>query len=115
MYKEFGEWCRMTFMAYQEADMAPDYLSMMNEPDGDNSAGKKICLGNGADDSEKANYGKALEATYEALKELSDRPKQIGPEVLGIGYGTFSNYYKDLNSNLNHIVFFLCFFSNEVK
>ena len=66
MYKEFGEWCRMTLKAYQEADMSPDYLSMMNEPDGDNSAGTKIRLGYGIDDSQKANYGKALEATLNA-------------------------------------------------
>lgn len=88
MYKEFGEWCRMTLKAYQEADMSPDYLSMMNEPGWGNSAGTKIRLGYGIDDSQKANYGKALEATYEAFKEVSDRPKLIGPEVLGIGYGT---------------------------
>lgn len=115
MYKEFGEWCRMTLKAYQEADMAPDYLSMMNEPDGDNSAGNKICLGYGADDSEKANYGKALEATYEALKELSDRPKLIGPEVLGIGYGTFGNYYRDLNSNLLNAAAFHCYHGGKIS
>lgn len=109
MYKEFGEWCRMTLKAYQEADMAPDYLSMMNEPDGDNSAGTKICLGYGTDDSKKANYGKALEATYEALKDVSNRPKLIGPEVLGIGYGTFSNYYRDLNPDLLDAAAFHCY------
>lgn len=58
MYKEFGEWCRMTLKAYQEADMSPDYLSMMNEPDGDNSAGTKIRLGYGIDDSQKRITGK---------------------------------------------------------
>lgn len=115
MYKEFGEWCRMTLKAYQEADMAPDYLSMMNEPDGDNSAGTKICLGYGTDDSKKANYGKALEATYEALKDVSNRPKLIGPEVLGIGYGTFSNYYRDLNPDLLDAAAFHCYHGGNIS
>lgn len=115
LYKEFGEWCRMTLKAYQEAGMAPDYLSMMNEPDGDNSAGSKVCLGYGTDDSKKANYGKALEATYEAFKELSDRPKLIGPEVLGIGYGTFSNYYRDLNPDLLDAAAFHCYHGGKTS
>ena len=109
MYKEFGEWCRMTLEAYQEAGMTPDYLSMMNEPDGDNSAGNKVCLGYGADNSRKADYGKALEATCEALKDMSDCPKLVGPEVLGIGYGTFGNYYKALNPALLDAAAFHCY------
>ncbi|WP_294558202.1 glycoside hydrolase family 30 beta sandwich domain-containing protein [uncultured Bacteroides sp.] len=109
MYEEFGEWCRETLEAYQAADIAPDYLSMMNEPDGSNSGGSKICLGYGADDSKKANYGKALEATYEVLKGMANRPKLIGPEVLGIGYGTFSNYYKDLNPDFLDAAAFHCY------
>ena len=115
MYKEFGEWCRMTLKAYQEADMSPDYLSMMNEPDGDNSAGTKIRLGYGIDDSQKANYGKALDATYEAFKEVSKRPKLIGPEVLGIGYGTFSNYYRDLNPDLLDAAAFHCYHGGKTS
>lgn len=109
MYKEFGKWCRMTLEAYQAAGIAPDYLSMMNEPDGDNSGGDKICLGYGADDSKKANYGKALEATCEELQGVANRPKLIGPEVLGIGYGTFSNYYKDLKPELLDAAAFHCY------
>lgn len=109
MYSEFGEWCRNTLEAYQTAGITPDYLSMMNEPDGNNSGGDKICLGYGAYHSEKANYGKALEATYNALKNVTDRPKLIGPEVLGIGYNTFRNYYNDLNPDLLDVAAFHCY------
>ena len=115
MYKEFGEWCRMTLKAYQDAGIVPDYLSMMNEPDGENGAGTKICLGYCTDDSKKANYGRALEATYEALKGMPSRPKLIGPEVLGIGFGNFNNYYKDLNSDLLDAAAFHCYHGGDTS
>lgn len=115
MYQEFGEWCRMTLQVYQDAGVAPEYLSMMNEPDGENGVGTKICLGYGSDDSKKANYGKALEAVYEALKDIPERPKLIGPEVLGIGYGNFSNYYKDLNPALLDAAAFHCYHGGKAS
>lgn len=37
-----------------------DYLSMMNEPDGDNSAGTKIRLGYGIDDSQKSELRESI-------------------------------------------------------
>ena len=115
MYWKFGEWCRITLQAYQNAGIVPEYLSMMNEPDGENGAGTKICLGYGTDDFKKANYGKALEATYKALKGMTSRPKLIGPEVLGIGYGNFSSYYRDLNPALLDAASFHCYHGGKAS
>lgn len=110
MYAEFGQWVRNTLEAYQNRDMSPDYLSMMNEPDGTNSAGNKILLGYSPSDSKnRAEYGKALEATYQALQGIAQRPKLIGPEVIGIGYNTFQNYYNNLNPAYLDAAAFHCY------
>lgn len=56
-----------------------------------------------------------MDATYEAFKEVSKRPKLIGPEVLGIGYGTFSNYYRDLNPDLLDAAAFHCYHGGKTS
>ena len=46
---------------------------------------------------------------------MSNRPKLIGPEVLGIGYGTFSNYYRDLNPDLLDAAAFHCYHGGKTS
>jgi O-glycosyl hydrolase len=110
MYEAFGGWVRSTLEAYQQRGMAPHYLSMLNEPDGTNSKGDKILLGYSPNDSKnRAEYGKALKATYEYLQGVANRPKLIGPEVIGIGYNSFQNYYANLNPDYLDATAFHCY------
>ena len=106
IYSAFADWCRESLEAYQGIGISPDYLSMMNEPDGTNSNGNKVCLGYDPNDANKASYNKALLALHEALEGVADCPKLIGPEVMGLAYNTFNNYYNSISARLLDVAAF---------
>jgi len=43
------------------------------------------------------SYAKALSAVYQSLTSFANRPKILGPEVLGIGYNAPENYLQAMN------------------
>jgi len=43
------------------------------------------------------SYAKGLQQVYAHLQNFPNRPKILGPEVLGIGYNTPENYLQPMN------------------
>lgn len=94
-YTEFANWWKRSLQAYAAAGINPDYISLQNEPD--MFAGYEETLFDPIENNKKAGYAQALNAVYDALKGMSNAPKIIGPEPLGIGYNNFQKYMKELD------------------
>lgn len=96
-YTEFANWWKRSLQAYTAAGITPDYISLQNEPD--MFAGYEETLFDPVETDKKAGYAQALNAVYDALKGMSNAPKIIGPEPLGIGYSNFQKYMKELDDS----------------
>lgn len=97
VYNAFGAWWRRSLEQYQALGVYPDYISIQNEPDMD--AEYEATLFNPDESWDIASYGKALSAVYSALKGLPNRPKIMGPEVLGIGWNQTQKYTDKLDKS----------------
>ncbi len=96
-YGEFAHWWKTAYQAYEAAGIAPDYISLQNEPDMD--APYEETLFEPAESNGIAGYNKALEAVSDSLNTLANPPKILGPEPLGIGYNNFQNYMAKLDDS----------------
>jgi O-glycosyl hydrolase len=93
-YTDFANWWKKSLDAYTAAGIAPDYISLQNEPDME--ATYEETLFEPKETSEIAGYKEALNAVYDAVK---GQTKLLGPEPLGIGYSNFEKYAKELDAN----------------
>ena len=93
-YTDFANWWKKSIEAYAAAGIAPDYISLQNEPDME--ATYEETLFEPTETSEVAGYKEALNAVYDAVK---GKTKILGPEPLGIGYSNFEKYAKALDNN----------------
>ena len=93
-YTDFANWWKKSLDAYTAAGIAPDYISLQNEPDME--ATYEETLFEPKETSEIAGYKEALNAVYDAVK---GKTKLLGPEPLGIGYSNFEKYAKELDAN----------------
>ncbi|MDX2432226.1 MAG: hypothetical protein QNK35_14915 [Bacteroides sp.] len=98
-YAGFASWWKGSLDEYAAHGIMPDYISIQNEPGWE--ADYESCLFHpretiNATDT-VAGYNKALDAVYDTLVGLSDRPKILGPEVLGIGYNKVESYTNALD------------------
>jgi len=96
-YGDFAHWWKVSYQKYAAAGIAPDYISFQNEPD--MFATYEETLFAPSETSRRAGYAEALNAIYDSLSTLSNAPKIVGPEPLGIGYNNFQNYMSALNDN----------------
>lgn len=96
VYGEFAHWWKTSFQKYQEAGIAPDYISLQNEPD--MFAKYEETLFAPTETARRAGYAQALNAVYDSLSTLDGAPVIVGPEPLGIGYNTFQNYMAQLDN-----------------
>lgn len=80
-YAGFAHWWRASLVAYQQVGLAPQLVSIQNEPDWKDTW--ETCLFHPQETTERAGYDKALTAVSTALSALSPRPELIGPETLG--------------------------------
>lgn len=96
-YTEFANWWKKSLQTYANAGITPDYISIQNEPD--MFAGYEETLFDPTETSKKAGYAQALNAVYDALNGMANRPVILGPEPLGIGYNNFQNYVKELDQS----------------
>jgi glucuronoarabinoxylan endo-1,4-beta-xylanase len=102
-YADFADWWVRSLNAYAAAGVAPDYISIQNEPDYFNS-GWATCLfaateGGSAFRMPAAGYGQALDAVSGALaaSALAKKPQLIGPETSGIGNNSLQRYLASVN------------------
>lgn len=96
-YTEFANWWKKSLQSYASKGITPDYISLQNEPD--MFASYEETLFDPTENSKKAGYAQALNAVYDALNGMANRPKIIGPEPLGIGYNNFQKYVKELDQS----------------
>ena len=102
-YTDFANWWKKSIEAYTAAGIAPDYISLQNEPDME--ATYEETLFEPTETNEIAGYKEALNAVYDAVK---GKAKILGPEPLGIGYSNFEKYAKELdNSKLDGYAYHL--------
>lgn len=93
-YTDFANWWKKSLDAYTTAGIAPDYISLQNEPDME--ATYEETLFEPTETNEIAGYKEALNAVYDAVK---GKTKLLGPEPLGIGYSNFEKYAKELDAS----------------
>ena len=93
-YTDFANWWKRSLEAYAAQGIVPDYISLQNEPDME--ANYEETLFEPTETNEIAGYKEALNAVYDAVK---GKAKILGPEPLGIGYGNFDKYAKELDAN----------------
>lgn len=96
-YTEFANWWKQSLQAYNAAGIVPDYISLQNEPDME--ADYAETLFEPTETSEIAGYKQALNAVYDAIQGMANKPKILGPEPLGIGYDNFQKYMNKLDDS----------------
>jgi glucuronoarabinoxylan endo-1,4-beta-xylanase len=82
-YDDFAQYWYDSLVAYKEKGIVPDYISIQNEPDYENS-GWETCIFKPAETTDYPGYGTALDAVYNKLQILENVPKIIGPEACGL-------------------------------
>lgn len=99
VYEEFAEWWLRSYEHYEALGLRPDFVSLQNEPDfipGDWEG----CKFTPEESSEYPSYGKALAAVHARFAQLKQRPRLLGPEVLGIHYHRVPEYLAGLDQAL---------------
>lgn len=96
-YSEFAHWWKTSYQTYEQFGIAPDYISIQNEPDME--ASYEETLFEPSETDEIAGYKEALQAVRDSMSTLEKMPKIIGPEPLGIGYSNFEKYASVLDQN----------------
>lgn len=99
VYEAFAQWWVRALDHYAKLGLAPDFLSLQNEPDfiPGNWEGCKFAP---TETAEYPGYGVALEILHGALARRQQRPRLLGPEVLGIHYHRIPDYLAGLDSSL---------------
>jgi len=97
VYSDFAKYWTDAIQEYTALGVAPDYISIQNEPDF--TATWESCILNATENTGNAGYNKALDSVYAAIQNAGLLTKIIGPEPLGIGYDDFTRYANMLNKN----------------
>jgi glucuronoarabinoxylan endo-1,4-beta-xylanase len=95
VYGDFAQYWLDALDAFADAGIVPDYISIQNEPDWDES--HETCRMEPTENDTSAGYDQALDSVYERFQGLDTIPKILAPEVLGIGYNQFQNYANRFN------------------
>lgn len=96
VYSEFAHWWKTSYQVYEQFGIAPDYISLQNEPDME--AEYEETLFEPTETTEIAGYKQALQAVKDSMSTLTNPPKILGPEPLGIGYNNFEKYASVLDA-----------------
>ena len=97
VYNDFANWWKSSYLKYRDAGINVDYISLQNEPD--MNADYEETLFDPTENDSIAGYAQALTAVRAAFNGVSNAPKIIGPEPLGIGYNNFQNYMNALDES----------------
>jgi len=101
VYDKFGEYWRASIAAYRAAGIAPDWISIQNEPSFIPPFWEG-CKFEPTETEAYPGYDRALAATFKAVHKLPKPPGMLGPEVLGIHHDMLGNYVKAMN--MDHVV-----------
>ncbi len=91
VYSQFADYWYNSLNAYAAKGLVPDYISIQNEPDYENT-GWETCIFRPTEDSNYPSYAKALDAVYSKIQSLSNKPKILAAEAAGIGNNLVQNY-----------------------
>ncbi|HYH03635.1 MAG TPA: hypothetical protein VEC37_11070, partial [Bacillota bacterium] len=91
-YSKFADYWYNSLVAYANKGISPDYISIQNEPDYENT-GWETCIFKPVEDANYPGYNKALDAVYQRVQSLTNRPKLLGPEACGLDstLGTYTD------------------------
>ncbi len=95
VYGDFAGYWVDALSAYEVVGIVPDYISIQNEPDWDES--HETCRLEPTENDTSAGYDQALDSVYQRLQGMASPPKMLAPEVLGIDYNQFQNYADQFN------------------
>jgi glucuronoarabinoxylan endo-1,4-beta-xylanase len=98
-YPEFADWWRRALEHYARLGLAPDLISLQNEPDFI-PPDWEGCKFEKLETPQYPGYGPALKAVHDAVTTLPNPPRIVGPEVLGIHYHRLPEYFAGLDANL---------------
>jgi glucuronoarabinoxylan endo-1,4-beta-xylanase len=98
-YDEFATYWGDALAAYANLGIAPDWISIQNEPDfiPNGWEGCKFVV---TESTSFPGYGKALAAVATKLASVPGAPRLVGPETLGIHYNKLQNYLPALDTSL---------------
>ncbi len=99
VYEAFADWWARSIEHYRSIGLAPDFVSMQNEPSF-LPPDWEGCKFEPEETAEYPGYGKALEAFHRKVSALDAPPKILGPEVLGVHYDRVQKYLAGMNSEL---------------
>jgi glucuronoarabinoxylan endo-1,4-beta-xylanase len=98
-YDRFAQYWQDSIRIYRAVGIDPTYVSIQNEPD--ETTDYESCRFNPSEapfnNESYAGYAEALDAVYKAFQNLPSPPHLLGPETIGIGYGTEEAFFKALN------------------
>lgn len=97
VYAGFAKYWTDAISGYSNLGVAPDYISIQNEPDF--TASYQSCYFPAKENFYNAGYNTALDSVYSAIQKSGFHTKIIGPEVFGIANNEFQNYVNALNNN----------------
>ena len=97
VYGKFAKYWVDALIAYRDAGIEPDYISMQNEPSYD--AQWESCRFD-AGEGTVASYGKALDTLRAALDAADLHPMVLAPEIHGIGYNTPASYMSTIHRDI---------------
>jgi glucuronoarabinoxylan endo-1,4-beta-xylanase len=98
-YEKFADWWRDSIVHYRSVGIAPDWVSLENEPSFI-PPGWEGCKFEPTETADYPGYDKALAAFHAKIATLPNPPKILGPEVLGIHNRLLHNYVAAMNLDL---------------
>lgn len=99
VYSDYAKWWREAYEHYSSLGMAPEYVSIQNEPDMD-SPDYFTMVFKPTPTNEYAGYNMALTYTYNEMSKMSKCPLFMGADNMGIGWHQTQDYINALDNNL---------------
>jgi glucuronoarabinoxylan endo-1,4-beta-xylanase len=98
VYADFATYWSDSITSYRTGGVDPDFISIQNEPDYIPSTWEG-CKFEAAETASFPGYGKALSQVVTKIATLSNPPKVIGPETLGVHYGKVTTYMAQITKS----------------
>jgi glucuronoarabinoxylan endo-1,4-beta-xylanase len=99
VYEKFADFWRESLVYYESQGIVPEWISLENEPSFIPPFWEG-CKFEPSETDRYPGYDKALVAVHGALAKLPRPPKLIGPEVLGIHWGTLQKFVAAMDMSL---------------